>query len=100
MGDSLRLNLRHQLHRSRDIDAVTFPAAHNGTANGIQLELPPRGNVLLHGAAHGRRRAVEERLDFLLVNPRAASVRYGTRFGDRRDRKSTRLNSSHLGISY
>src|SRR5437016_14263857 len=75
---SFRANHSNQGRGSGDVDAVTFPTAHNRVANGIQLELPPGGKVFLHGAAYARRQAVEDRLDLGRVNFCAASSRHGT----------------------
>src|SRR5438093_13550263 len=60
---SFRANHSNQGRRSGDVDAVTFPTAHNRTANGIQLELPPGGKVFLHGAAYARGQAIIDRLN-------------------------------------
>src|SRR5438445_3499765 len=74
----LRANHSNQGRRSGDVDAVTFPTAHNRTANGIQLELPPGGKVFLHRAAYTRGQAVIDRLDLGRVNFRAACFRHST----------------------
>ena len=62
MSGNLRPNGSNQTDRDGDIDAVTFPAAHNGAGNGIQFELAPGGKVFLHRTAHTRQHAVEDGL--------------------------------------
>ena len=80
----LRANRRHQIRRRRDIDPITFAAAHDGPANGVQLELPSCGKIFLHGAAHRRWHAVENRLNLRGVNLRTARIRHGARLRDGR----------------
>jgi hypothetical protein len=51
MRSTPRPNGSNQPDRGAAIDAVTFPAAHNGAGNGIQFELPPGRKVFLHSTA-------------------------------------------------
>src|SRR5256885_10345010 len=60
------------------------------------IVIEPRGVLLCRAVLHALRELAEQREQLVLLS----RLRGGRGRGRRRDRKSTRLNSSHLVISY
>src|SRR5664280_2673194 len=73
-----------QVARRRNGYAVAFTSAHDWTADSVEFELPSRGDVFLHRAAHTRRQTVERLLELRDVNLRPIRFRHRARLNDGR----------------
>src|SRR5258705_8680025 len=87
------------MHLVAEGEAATFIVR---TKPGIRVSLADRSFVLARATRCARHhRGIDQRA---LLDQKAAGIELPLQFGkqplDQPDRKSTRLNSSHLGISY
>src|SRR5262245_64333347 len=74
----------------------TLPAASILSFVFLRIQRPPRSTLFPYTTLFRSRRRWRD----VLRRREDEHLRHGRQPGGRRDRKSTRLNSSHLGISY